>query len=198
VTHLHLRLIRLTRTDDTFVIAIDFAWQDIIQKVFYLGTDQSILKLFITSIRYLNAQIRVCHLVLIQKMAKSFGIAILLFSIFAARQITAFTTSHPRSHHLRPRTNAKSNHRKIIQDVFFENRNNVCVSAVIDPFSTTEIISSIGGSLQSMGREEAEQLAGPFFGASLFPYLAFLWFLARDENQCPKGVTGKSNSSPLV
>jgi hypothetical protein len=40
-----------------------------------------------------------------------------------------------------------------------------------------------------MGREEAEQLAGPFFGASLFPYLAFLWLLAREENQCPKGVT---------
>jgi len=40
-----------------------------------------------------------------------------------------------------------------------------------------------------MGREEAEQMAGPFFGASLFPYLTFLWLLAREENKCPKGVT---------
>ena len=35
----------------------------------------------------------------------------------------------------------------------------------------------------------AEALAGPFFGASLFPYLAFLYFLNVEENQTPKGVT---------
>jgi hypothetical protein len=41
----------------------------------------------------------------------------------------------------------------------------------------------------NIDRNTAEQLAGPFFGASLFPYLAFLWLLAQKENQCPKGVT---------
>jgi hypothetical protein len=40
-----------------------------------------------------------------------------------------------------------------------------------------------------MSRDYAEQLAGPFFGASLFPYLAFLWLLARPVNNTPKGVT---------
>lgn len=37
--------------------------------------------------------------------------------------------------------------------------------------------------------DDAEALAGPFFGASLFPYLAFLYFLNVEENDCPKGVT---------
>jgi hypothetical protein len=41
----------------------------------------------------------------------------------------------------------------------------------------------------NIGREEAEALAGPFFGASLFPYLAFLYFLDVKENKTPKGVT---------
>mmetsp|Transcript_8806 Transcript_8806/g.16626 ORF Transcript_8806/g.16626 Transcript_8806/m.16626 type:complete len:524 (-) Transcript_8806:2465-4036(-) len=36
---------------------------------------------------------------------------------------------------------------------------------------------------------EAETLAGPFFGLSLFPYLAFLYFLNVPENDTPKGVT---------
>lgn len=36
---------------------------------------------------------------------------------------------------------------------------------------------------------EAEALAGPFFGLSLFPYLAFIYFLNVPENDTPKGVT---------
>merc|ERR1719401_1939024 len=36
---------------------------------------------------------------------------------------------------------------------------------------------------------EAERLAGPFFGLSLFPYLAFLYFLNVPQNDTPKGVT---------
>jgi hypothetical protein len=36
---------------------------------------------------------------------------------------------------------------------------------------------------------EAETLAGPFFGLSLFPYLAFIYFLNVPENETPKGVT---------
>lgn len=40
-----------------------------------------------------------------------------------------------------------------------------------------------------MDSDTAEALAGPFFGLSLFPYLAFLYFLSREENETPKGVT---------
>lgn len=36
---------------------------------------------------------------------------------------------------------------------------------------------------------EAEAIAGPFFGLSLLPYLAFLYFLNVPENDTPKGVT---------
>lgn len=52
---------------------------------------------------------------------------------------------------------------------------------------TTEIISVLHS--LNIDRDQAEALAGPFFGASLFPYLAFLYFLAVEENDCPKGVT---------
>jgi len=41
----------------------------------------------------------------------------------------------------------------------------------------------------NIDRDQAEALAGPFFGASLFPYLAFLYFLNVQENELPKGVT---------
>ena len=44
-------------------------------------------------------------------------------------------------------------------------------------------------SFWNMDQETAESLAGPFFGFSLAPYLAFLYFLSRKENECPKGVT---------
>lgn len=43
--------------------------------------------------------------------------------------------------------------------------------------------------LTDMDASTAEAIAGPFFGASLFPYLAFLYFLNREENETPKGVT---------
>ncbi|GAX23799.1 hypothetical protein FisN_12Hh381 [Fistulifera solaris] len=44
-------------------------------------------------------------------------------------------------------------------------------------------------SLTNMDADTAEALAGPFFGASLFPYLAFIYFIDRPENETPKGVT---------
>lgn len=40
----------------------------------------------------------------------------------------------------------------------------------------------------AMDKDAAESLAGPFFGLSLFPYLAFLYFLDRKENQISKGT----------
>ena len=42
--------------------------------------------------------------------------------------------------------------------------------------------------LWAMDKDTAEALAGPFFGLSLFPYLAFLYFLNLPENDFPKGV----------
>lgn len=50
---------------------------------------------------------------------------------------------------------------------------------------TTETLSL----LDSIDTDAAEALAGPFFGASLLPYLVFLYFLSRPETACPKGVT---------
>lgn len=47
----------------------------------------------------------------------------------------------------------------------------------------------LSGGFMSMDKDSAEALAGPFFGLSLFPYLAFLYFLNVKENECPKGVT---------
>jgi len=55
--------------------------------------------------------------------------------------------------------------------------------------SATTLICQIPDFFNTMGRAEAETLAGPFFGASLFPYLAFLYFLNVPENDTPKGVT---------
>lgn len=123
-----------------------------------------------------------------------FGVAILLGCVSSVVRIDAFALPLPQSNELRQRKNANLNRKKINPDSFVGKcngraRNSVRASAFVDPFSTTETLSCIGQSIQNMGREEAEQLAGPFFGASLFPYLAFLWLLAREENQCPKGVT---------
>ena len=59
--------------------------------------------------------------------------------------------------------------------------------------SASSIISDTSMSLSSISLnitpDEAEALAGPFFGLSLFPYLAFLYFLDVPENGTPKGVT---------
>jgi len=40
-----------------------------------------------------------------------------------------------------------------------------------------------------MDKDVAKAIAGPFFSTSLFPYLAFLYFLNVKNNDCPKGVT---------
>lgn len=54
------------------------------------------------------------------------------------------------------------------------------------PSETVAVLDQVN---LSIGRDEAETIAGPFFGASLFPYLAFLYFLNVKENETPKGVT---------
>ncbi|KAL9189404.1 hypothetical protein ACHAXT_009079 [Thalassiosira profunda] len=50
-------------------------------------------------------------------------------------------------------------------------------------------LDGLNDALLSMDQSAAEQLAGPFFGASLFPYLGFLFFLQVPQNETPKGVT---------
>ena len=52
----------------------------------------------------------------------------------------------------------------------------------------TESLSMLSSLSLNMDADTAEFLAGPFFGLSLFPYLAFLYFLNVAENKCPKGV----------
>ena len=56
------------------------------------------------------------------------------------------------------------------------------------PTNTLAFLESFNDQL-NIDSSTAEALAGPFFGASLFPYLAFLYFLNVEENQTPKGVT---------
>ena len=53
--------------------------------------------------------------------------------------------------------------------------------------STITISSSFIDSINN--QQTAEALAGPFFGLSLLPYLAFLFFLDVPQNETPKGVT---------
>ena len=52
--------------------------------------------------------------------------------------------------------------------------------------STSTMLAS---SILEMNADTAEALAGPFFGLSLFPYLAFLYFLDHPVNDTPKGVS---------
>ncbi len=53
----------------------------------------------------------------------------------------------------------------------------------------TSFLGSMNDGLLSMDQSAAERLAGPFFGASLFPYLGFLYFLDAPQNGTPRGVT---------
>lgn len=62
------------------------------------------------------------------------------------------------------------------------------LSLLSDPSSSIDMTSLLSSIDLNIGRDQAEALAGPFFGASLFPYLAFLYFLNVEENECPKGV----------
>ena len=42
--------------------------------------------------------------------------------------------------------------------------------------------------VSSMSQSEAETLASPFFGGSLFPYLGFLYYLKQPQCETPRGV----------
>jgi len=58
---------------------------------------------------------------------------------------------------------------------------------------TTDSLMTLAADIQApiltLTRETAEKVAAPFFGASLFPYLVFIYFLNFKGNQTPKGVT---------
>jgi len=59
----------------------------------------------------------------------------------------------------------------------------------IDNSLIISFLNQLNESLLKMDQDSAETLAGPFFGLSLFPYLAFLFFLRVPQNNTPKGVT---------
>lgn len=63
------------------------------------------------------------------------------------------------------------------------------MTTTIDALSSSSFSLSSLESLLTIDTDTAEALGGPLFGLSLFPYLAFLYFLSRDEVKCPKGVT---------
>jgi hypothetical protein len=50
-------------------------------------------------------------------------------------------------------------------------------------------IASLLSKASTLTQSDAEQIAGPFFGLSLFPYLAFLYYLNVPQNNTPKGIT---------
>mmetsp|Transcript_26825 Transcript_26825/g.62879 ORF Transcript_26825/g.62879 Transcript_26825/m.62879 type:complete len:487 (-) Transcript_26825:8-1468(-) len=56
-------------------------------------------------------------------------------------------------------------------------------------FEATTINLASLSSWLTIDSDISEAVAGPFFGASLLPYLAFLYFLNVPENETPKGVT---------
>ena len=62
------------------------------------------------------------------------------------------------------------------------------ISSSSSSTTTLSFLESFNDQL-NIDSSTAEALAGPFFGASLFPYLAFLYFLNVPENNTPKGVT---------
>lgn len=54
---------------------------------------------------------------------------------------------------------------------------------------SVSFLNDLNEALSAMDQTSAETLAGPFFGASLLPYLAFIFFLQVPQNNTPKGVT---------
>lgn len=62
-------------------------------------------------------------------------------------------------------------------------------TAATSSTQSLSFLNDLNAALSSMDQTSAETLAGPFFGASLFPYLAFLFFLQVPQNNTPKGVT---------
>jgi Protein of unknown function (DUF3593)/Protein of unknown function (DUF2499) len=72
---------------------------------------------------------------------------------------------------------------------------NLCMlqlDAFVEPLNqisaTFSVSQEIAAQISTIDKQTAEALAAPFFGFSLFPYLAFIYFLNVKENECPKGV----------
>lgn len=107
-------------------------------------------------------------------------------------QVEAFAPIH-RHRHAHPSTQTTStnaNQRSAISLVKTRKRTARHVLPVETLSSSSELLTASGiGSFLTIDSEQAEALGGPLFGFSLFPYLAFLYFLSREETKCPKGVT---------
>ena len=80
-------------------------------------------------------------------------------------------------------------HRKTLQVVSLMNIDTTTILELVNidspSISTTDMIAS---NFYTMDQDTAEAVAGPLFALSLFPYLAFIYFLNVEENDCPKGV----------
>jgi hypothetical protein len=64
------------------------------------------------------------------------------------------------------------------------------IASTTQEFSLLSVLATAAAGVINIDDQRvAEQLAGPLFGASLFPYIAFLYFLNVKENETPKGVT---------
>lgn len=66
------------------------------------------------------------------------------------------------------------------------------VTTIVTSYQESWLSSSMLTSASAINIDDqqvAEELAGPLFGASLIPYLAFLYLLNVKENDTPKGVT---------
>jgi hypothetical protein len=132
-----------------------------------------------------------------RKMKRSLLVTALCF-LLGLQDVCSFLNRNPRAGvatQLRrfwkhPFENSKVLIKKSTTPTFqtYHDSTNSKLNMAIDASSTSEMLSFLDLSL-NIDRDTAEALAGPLFGASLFPYLAFLYFLNVEENECPKGVT---------
>jgi len=68
-------------------------------------------------------------------------------------------------------------------------RRRLTISSPRPPSSLNSFdLSAIVETLSSITPAQAEEISGPIFGVSLFPYLGFLYFLKKPSSQTPPGV----------
>ena len=91
-------------------------------------------------------------------------------------------------------TSHYNQHRATLNQHYVISPSSIPIEQIIDisntPYTTQTLafLNGLNDNILAMDQNAAEQLAGPFFGASLFPYLGFLFFLNVPQNETPKGV----------
>ncbi len=100
------------------------------------------------------------------------GIPLLL-----GRPRSSSSSPSPSSHH--PSTTKSSATR----------RRSLPLSSELLADGASAFLGGMNDGLLSMDQSAAERIAGPFFGASLFPYLGFLYFLDVPQSGTPRGVS---------